>query len=174
MKRSRVLFFVIFIFSMSCARTSFKPVDPRPENKQTATPETPAPAPTPPAAVAPPVPVVAGPPLTSPTTTPVPLPPTTPPVVTVPPPKPPPPVCEPVAAITRLTKILFLVDMSGSNRYSAVVGEHEERTVPATDPEKKFRIGSIRRFVEKFQNKKNFQWGFVTFGGPSAKDFILR
>lgn len=182
MKASRVLLIIGMTYLTSCARTSFKPVDLGPVADQgtvqpppaTPTPTREVPPESPESPTVPPAtPIVVVP---TPQTNPSQPPPSAPPVVTPPslPPVTPAPICEPVAAITKLTKILFLVDMSGSNRYPAVVGEHEERTVPATDPDKKFRIGSIRNFVQKFQNKKNFQWGFITFGGPSATDFILR
>lgn len=89
------------------------------------------------------------------------------------------PVCVPVAAITRLTKILFLVDTSGSNSVAtdAITGNscdffNMSTCIPATDPAKKFRLGSIQNFVNKYTNKKNFQWGFITFSGVSAHDFV--
>ena len=83
-----------------------------------------------------------------------------------------------VAAITRLTKIIFVVDTSGSN----VVPTMQQGTVqcdptqnactPPTDPTKSFRGGAIQNFFTKYQAKTNFQWGFLTFAGTQAKSLI--
>ncbi len=90
------------------------------------------------------------------------------PVVVNPPTEPapvtPPSQCVPVSEISQLTKILFLVDTSGSNRGFFGLG--------GTDSHKKFRLGSIQNFFSRYQGKTNFEWGFMTFSGHSASDFV--
>jgi len=58
-------------------------------------------------------------------------------------------------------KILFVVDMSGSNHSS-----------PGTDVDKSLRGGSIQQFFNDYQAKANFSWGFVGFQGTKAMAFI--
>jgi hypothetical protein len=82
-----------------------------------------------------------------------------------------------VGSITRLTKILFVVDQSGSNNSETM--EHGTRScdgsvvcTPATDPTKSFRGGAIQNFLNKYNSKTNFNWGFITFTDNSAKSLI--
>ncbi len=74
------------------------------------------------------------------------------------------PSCVPVADITRLTKILFLVDTSNSNV--------EWIDAPPTDPTKNFRLGSIQNFLNQYESKSNFQWGFITFANGGTRNYI--
>ncbi len=78
--------------------------------------------------------------------------------------------CEDVAAIQRHTKIVFVVDTSGSNVKNCRSGDMD--CVPATDPMKAFRGGAIETFFNKYQAKTNFEWGFFTFSGSSARSLI--
>ncbi len=80
----------------------------------------------------------------------------------------------------RLTKVMFLVDTSGSNIYPSdpttetVCSDpaSDSNCFPATDPNKTFRTGSIQTFFNLYKSKSNFQWGFVTFAGSSATPYI--
>ena len=75
------------------------------------------------------------------------------------------PVCN-VENIYRKTKILFLVDTSGSNAaatYNIINGQTVQ--TPATDPSKSFRGGAINTFFQTYQHKSNFSWGLHDFLG---------
>jgi hypothetical protein len=67
-----------------------------------------------------------------------------------------------------LTKMLFIVDMSGSNMGSpdCTLGSN------CTDANKKMRAGSITRFFTHYGNRSNFNWAFETFQGSSANALI--
>lgn len=65
-------------------------------------------------------------------------------------------------------KVLFVVDTSGSNSL-AYNGAKGGNYVPATDPHKKFRGGSISEFFEKYKDKPNFSWGFEIF----SRNYVL-
>ncbi len=81
---------------------------------------------------------------------------------------PPPAECIPnVESITIPTKIMFVVDTSGSNAYTStfMVGGNMT-TVAPTDPHKTFRTTAINNFLNKYGHKDNFQWSFVTFAQP--------
>jgi hypothetical protein len=93
------------------------------------------------------------------------------------------PSCVPqqVGNITRLTKIIFVVDTSGSNAYPS----RDEGTIeclptdpdyasctPPTDPKKAFRGGAIQNFLNTYGAKTNFEWGFITFSGTQAHALI--
>lgn len=58
-------------------------------------------------------------------------------------------------------KLIFIVDISGSNANN-----------PGTDPNKAYRGGSIQAFFNNFSTKPNFHWGFSTFAGSSATALI--
>ncbi len=78
-------------------------------------------------------------------------------------------VCN-VENIYRKTKILFLVDTSGSNHdttynYNQTGGVE---STPATDPSKSFRGGAINDFFSTYRHKTNFSWDFATFAGTTA------
>jgi hypothetical protein len=78
-----------------------------------------------------------------------------------------------VETIYRNTKILFVVDTSGSNvdsTYNIINGQ--SILTPPTDPQKDFRGGAISDFLSDFGHKSNFQWGFMTFAGTSANASI--
>lgn len=86
-----------------------------------------------------------------------------------------------VAAITRMTKILFLVDTSGSNNmYTRLSGTQQclsgdsdfASCALPTDPNKTFRGGSLQNFLNNYSNKTNFQWGFITFADDYAQALI--
>ena len=76
----------------------------------------------------------------------------------------PPGQCLPGGVVEPLTKIMFLVDTSGSNYGVFGIG--------GTDPKKKFRLGSIENFFQRYSANTNLQWGFMTFSGHHAHDFI--
>lgn len=57
-------------------------------------------------------------------------------------------------------KVLFVVDMSGSN-----FGEFFRA---GTDPDRRVRSGSIQTFFDDYKAKPNFNWGFVGFRGSQA------
>jgi hypothetical protein len=67
-----------------------------------------------------------------------------------------------------LTKMLFIVDMSGSNMGAAdcTLGPN------CTDLNKKMRAGSITRFFTHYGNRVNFNWAFETFQGTTANALI--
>lgn len=84
-----------------------------------------------------------------------------------------PPVCSDIGAIQRQTKIIFVVDTSGSNvvrtRDGGMSGCDPEdpdyaTCNPATDPIKAFRGGAIQNFFSTYKHKSNFDWGFLVFG----------
>lgn len=63
------------------------------------------------------------------------------------------------------TKILFVVDVSGSNVQNSP-GK------PASDPDKSFRYNAMKKFLDKFRSRTNFQWQLVTFGKNSASSYL--
>ena len=72
-------------------------------------------------------------------------------------------------------KVLFVVDVSGSNyvstsnRGTSSCPKNGIGCAPATDPQKTFRYGSISAFFNTVQAKTNFSWGFETFSdSPST------
>jgi Mg-chelatase subunit ChlD len=74
-------------------------------------------------------------------------------------------------------KVLFVVDTSGSNSttYNGSKGGScagRLGCVPATDPQKTFRGGSISEFFEKYKDRPNFSWGFETFSKDSVLSYI--
>lgn len=78
-----------------------------------------------------------------------------------------------VETIYRKTKILFLVDTSGSNAtstYNIINGQTV--LTPATDANKNFRGGAINQFFTNYQHKTNFNWGFTTFSSGHAYAYI--
>jgi hypothetical protein len=79
-----------------------------------------------------------------------------------------------VESIQRMTKILFIVDQSGSN--ADLTFNYNSAGVlistPPTDPTKSFRAGAISTFLSSYRHKSNFQWGFITFSGSSARALI--
>ena len=68
-------------------------------------------------------------------------------------------------SITVPVKLLFVVDVSGSNAQ----GNNQD---PASDPMKAYRGGSIQAFYNDFGAHSNFYWGFETFQGMGAKSLI--
>lgn len=78
-----------------------------------------------------------------------------------------------VETIYRKTKILFLVDTSGSNANPTynLVGNQAVLT-PPTDPNKSFRGGAINQFFTTYEHKSNFNWGFATFSAGEAYAYI--
>lgn len=76
-------------------------------------------------------------------------------------------------------KIMFVVDTSGSNTSWTMSNGILTCTVagyagcaPPTDPDKTLRSGSITDFFNKYGDKSNFSWGFITFSGTSAHSYI--
>jgi hypothetical protein len=70
---------------------------------------------------------------------------------------------------TELTKMLFIVDMSGSNQSApgCTLGPD------CTDPGKKMRAGSIQKFFNDYGMKSNFAWGFEIFHGTGSTPLIM-
>ena len=68
-------------------------------------------------------------------------------------------------AQTAPIKMLFVVDMSGSNASGDNGG-------PPTDPGKTMRAGSIQKFFTDYAAKANFSWGFIGFQFTSAQSFV--
>ena len=66
------------------------------------------------------------------------------------------------------TKMLFIVDMSGSNQELAgcTLGPN------CTDAGKVMRAGSITRFFTHYGNRGNFSWAFENFQGKTSTPFI--
>ncbi|RYZ71766.1 MAG: hypothetical protein EOP09_04140, partial [Proteobacteria bacterium] len=55
-------------------------------------------------------------------------------------------------------KVLFVVDTSGSN-----VNRNEGgKTVLGTDLDKKWRLASINKFIQTYQDRSNFHYGLIT------------
>jgi len=80
-----------------------------------------------------------------------------------------------VESIARLTKIIFLVDTSGSNAtatYNPGTCGQATCLSPATDPNKAFRGGAISNFLSTFAHKTNFNWSFATFAQDSAHSLV--
>ena len=65
---------------------------------------------------------------------------------------------------TRLTKVLFMVDSTGSNYGFFGSG--------GSDPKKKFRLNAIQNFFNTYRTHTNIQWSFMTFAGNSVSDYI--
>ena len=94
------------------------------------------------------------------------------------------PTCTPttVGEITRMTKIIFLVDTSGSNAIrtrnngtaECLPGDADYYTTCTlpTDPTKSFRAGAIQNFLSSYSSKSNFSWGFITFKDNYATALI--
>lgn len=68
-------------------------------------------------------------------------------------------------AFNAYTKILFVVDKSGSN----VTGSGG---VAATDPGAVFRTGVIRSFYDKHKANELVEWGLVVFQGSTSASYI--
>ncbi len=68
----------------------------------------------------------------------------------------------------KATKMLFIVDESGSNQGSAgcTLGPN------CTDANKTMRAGSISRFFTHYGNRANFSWAFETFQDTKATPLI--
>lgn len=89
-----------------------------------------------------------------------------PPPVVVPPPHD--PVCRvDEVVVQKPTKVLFVIDQSGSN-VNGPFGHPGE----ATDPLKSFRSGVISQFYAAHGAKSHLSWGTVTFNGTSAQALI--
>lgn len=77
-------------------------------------------------------------------------------------------VCGPdQVKVTRPTRVLFVVDQSGSN----INGPYEAPGM-ATDPQKTFRTGVMQEFYQSNQSKANLSWGLTVFNGTSAKNLM--
>ncbi len=61
--------------------------------------------------------------------------------------------------VVKTTKVLFVVDASGSNT--------------STDPKKNFRHGAIKNFIDEYQVKPNFKWQFMTFQKTEAVSYVM-
>ena len=77
-------------------------------------------------------------------------------------------VCGPnQVKVTRPTRVLFVVDQSGSN----VNGPYEAPGV-ATDPQKTFRTNVMQDFYQSNQGKVNLSWGLNVFNNGSAVNLM--
>ncbi|WP_413288678.1 VWA domain-containing protein [Bdellovibrio sp. HCB337] len=65
---------------------------------------------------------------------------------------------------TKTTKILFLIDTSGSNAGN--------NGAAGTDMGKTWRLATINSFINAYASKPNFQFGFATFQETSAKALL--
>lgn len=65
------------------------------------------------------------------------------------------------------TKVVFLVDMSGSNLHGPF--EHGGH---ATDPHKSLRYSAINAFFQKYSAASNVSWSFVAFNDKAAHAFV--
>lgn len=74
----------------------------------------------------------------------------------------------------RKTKIMFIVDASGSNAEGVYnIINNQNVYFPASDPSPKvFRYGAINDFFSNYLHKTNFTWSFLTFQGSSAQVYI--
>ena len=83
-----------------------------------------------------------------------------------------------VGAITRMTKLIFLVDVSGSNALpSSNHGMYDctgggPNCTPPTDPTKSFRGGALSDFLARYRHKTNFQWSMATFAADASRALI--
>lgn len=77
-------------------------------------------------------------------------------------------VCGPnQVKIARPTRVLFVVDQSGSN-----VNGPYEAPGQATDPQKSFRLQVMREFYQANQSKANLSWGLNVFNGTAAANLM--
>ena len=83
-----------------------------------------------------------------------------------------------VDAIYKPTKIIFVVDTSGSNAnitrdWGAYINcGYGGSCLAPTDPTKAFRHNAIQNFLTRFKTKTNFSWGFETFSSDAAVPYI--
>lgn len=66
--------------------------------------------------------------------------------------------------ITTPLRLMFVVDVSGSNRI--------ENGMPGTDPDKVVRGGSMSRFFNTYSSRSNFNWSLMTFASGSARKLV--
>jgi len=79
------------------------------------------------------------------------------------------PTCTTTLETTSIpTKILFVVDTSGSNH----TGTNCQLSETCTDRDKKMRAGSIQTFFNRYGSLIHFNWGFLTFQGQTATALI--
>src|SRR5437868_3411855 len=65
------------------------------------------------------------------------------------------PSCRPTTvSSSKIVKVLFVVDSSGSN-----VGEGG---ATPTDPQKKWRSSTVSNFISTFSSRSNFQFGMIS------------
>lgn len=69
---------------------------------------------------------------------------------------------------TVLTKMLFIIDMSGSNEGT----ENCTLGSGCTDPSKKMRFGSVDAFFDDYASRSNFKWNFNIFQGTTAMNLV--
>jgi hypothetical protein len=84
-----------------------------------------------------------------------------------------------INSIERPTKLLFVVDTSGSNAlYTQDNGTRpctvdlNSCTLP-TDPDKTFRVGAISGFLQRYRHKTNFSWGLASFSDEEAYSYVV-
>ncbi len=70
--------------------------------------------------------------------------------------------------VDRPTRVLFLVDQSGSN-----INGPYDLPGQATDPIKTFRLGVMSAFFELNEHKSNISWGLSVFNNVSAENLTL-
>lgn len=77
-------------------------------------------------------------------------------------------VCGPnQTKVTRPTRVLFVVDQSGSN-----INGPYEAPGQATDPQKTFRTGVMQEFYQSNQSKATLSWGLTVFNDTSATNLM--
>ncbi len=83
------------------------------------------------------------------------------------------PTCT-IETVYRKTKIMFVVDASGSNSEGVYnIINNQNVYFPPSDPAPKvFRYGAINDFFSNYLHKTNFTWSFITFQGSSAQTYI--
>jgi hypothetical protein len=84
-----------------------------------------------------------------------------------------------VNSIERPTKLLFIVDTSGSNALYTMDNGTRPCTIdlksctPPTDPDKSFRVGGIGGFLKRYRHKTNFSWGLASFSAGEAYSYVI-
>ncbi|MES3037576.1 MAG: vWA domain-containing protein [Bdellovibrionota bacterium] len=80
----------------------------------------------------------------------------------------PPLVCQPgQVKVTRPSRVLFIVDQSGSNLNGPF-----ENPAKGTDPQKTFRTTVMNDFVSTNKDKAHVSWGLTVFNGSSAQSLV--
>lgn len=77
-----------------------------------------------------------------------------------------PPSCSTtLQGMTVPVKVMLVVDQSGSNVSAS-------GSIPASDPNKTVRAGSIQQFFNNYKTKTNFSWSFIGFNDGTAMEYV--